>query len=135
MAKVKSISVDFTNGDRFCYEAKNDNEREIFQNIYSNLQHIRENKASITSFIFSVIGLPLPVKGAPAGNKPAGSSFGGQKNELVTMLADLFSNICIESSAPETTFDDIMSAASDELDKKLEQKMRGRKAKKLGGSR
>lgn len=120
MAKVKSISVDFTNGDRFCYEAKNDNEREVFQNIYSNLKHIRENKASITSFIFGIVGTPLLVQKAE--KKPVSFSYGGLKGELVTMLADLFSDICIKGGDPETIFDDIMSAASDELDKKLRQK-------------
>ena len=121
MAKIKSIAVNFTNGDRFCYEAKNDNEREVFQSIYSNLRHIRENKASITSFIFGVVGLPL-VKRTSAENKPVGFCYGGHRNELVEMLADLFSNICIKSSDPKTTFNDIMSTASDELDKKLVQK-------------
>lgn len=121
MAKVKSISVNFTNGDKFCYEAKNDNEREIFQNIYSNLRHIRGNKASITSCIFGVVGMPL-VKRTSAENKPVGFCYGGRRNELVEILADLLSDICIESNDPEVTFDDIMSAASDRLDKKLEQK-------------
>ncbi len=122
MARVKSIAVNFTNGDRFCYEAKNDNEREIFQSIYSNLRHIRENKASITSFIFGIIGLAIPSQRASAENKPVGFCYGGHRNELVEMLADLLSDICIESNDPEVTFDDIMSAASNGLDKKLEEK-------------
>ena len=121
MAKIKSITVNFTNGDRFYYEAKNDNEREVFQSIYSNLRHIRENKASITSFIFGVVGLPL-VKRTSAESKPVGFCYGGHRNELVEMLADLFSDICIKNSDPETLFDDIMSAASNGLDKKLEEK-------------
>lgn len=122
MAKIKSISVNFTNGDRFCYEAKNDNEREIFQNIYSNLQHIREHKVPIVSFVFGVIGLAILSQRASAGNKPVGFCYGGRRNELIEILADLLSDICIESNDPEVTFDDIMSAASDRLDKKLERK-------------
>lgn len=122
MARVKSIAVNFTNGDRFCYEAKNDNEREIFQNIYSNLKHIREHKVPITSYIFGVVGLSIPAKRASAGSNPVGFCYGGLKNELVKILAGLFSDICGESSDPETLFDDIMSAASNRLDKKLEQK-------------
>ena len=117
MPKVKSIDVVFTNGDRFCYEAKNDNEREILKNIYSNLKHIREHKVPITSYVFGVVGLAIP-----AGSNPVGFCYGGRKNELVEILAGLFSNICSGSSDPETLFDDIMSAAFNELDKKLAQK-------------
>ena len=122
MAKIKSITVNFTNGDRFCYEAKNDNEREVFQSIYSNLQHIREHKVPIVSFVFGVVGLSIPARRASAGNNPVGFCYGGRRNELIEILADLLSDICIESNDPEVTFDDIMSAASDRLDKKLEQK-------------
>lgn len=122
MPKVKSIDVVFTNGDRFCYEAKNDNEREILKNIYSNLKHIREHKVPITSYVFGVVGLSIPARRASAGNNPVGFCYGGRKNELVEILAGLFSNICSGSSDPETLFDDIMSAASNGLDKKLEEK-------------
>ena len=76
----------------------------------------------IVSFVFGVIGLAIPSQRASAGNKPVGFCYGGRRNELIEILADLFSDICIESSNPETTFDDIMSAASNGLDKKLEEK-------------
>ena len=122
MAKVKSIIINFTNGDRFCYEAKNENEREIFKNIYGNLKHIREHKVPITSYVFGVVGLSIPAGRASAGDNPVGFCYGGRKNELVEILAGLFSNICIGSSDPETLFDDIMSVASNGLDKKLEEK-------------
>ena len=55
-------------------------------------------------------------------NFTIGFCYGGRRNELIEILADLLSDICIESNDPEVTFDDIMSAVSDRLDKKLEQK-------------
>ena len=109
MARVKSIDVVFTNGDRFCYEAKNSHEEKALRSIYESLQLLQSGHYSITSLVC----------GSFVSQNGRMYSYSGKMDEIMYLLADILTSVCIEDERATMALSDTMIAAIVMLDEKL----------------
>lgn len=115
MARVKSIDIDLTNGDRFHYESKNRREEEALCSINEALKLIRSKHCFISSFVC----------GGFLSRNQTGSAFSycGKQGELLKMLADILTDICMHADVKPTialahAFDEAVGMLAEKLEEK-----------------
>lgn len=109
MAKVKSIDINLTSGDHFHYEAKNSHEEKALRSIYESLQLLQSEHYSITSLVC----------GSFVSQNGCMYSYSGKMDEIMYLLADILTSVCIEDERTTMALSATMTVAIAMLDEKL----------------
>lgn len=114
MAEVERIVLYLTNGDRFCYKARNDGEAETIVSIYTILRNARNKKLPITSHIM----------GAASVGSHGCFCYSGKSDELITVLIDVLTDICSKDDRPHQLLANMVEVSLEILKDKLTDKQK-----------
>lgn len=110
MAEVERIVLYLTNGDRFCYKARNEGEVETLVSIYTTiLRNARSKKLPITSHVM----------GAASGGGHGCFCYSGKSDELITVLIDVVTDICSKDDSPHQLLANMVEVSLEILKDKL----------------